>query len=276
MFPTPSDADQHDSPALLVQLTDPHLMARADARLREVHTDASLQAVLALARQEQERPDLMLLTGDLSQDGSAASYQRLRTHFEGADHPIRCLPGNHDDGPTLRQHLADWLSPVFDLPGWRVIMLDSTVPGQDLGHIAPDQFERLEQALQSAGSRHILLALHHNLTRVDGNWHDPMMVTNAQAVLARLQDHPRSRVALWGHIHQEFDCRHHHLRLLGSPSTCFQFRLDEGRHAIDPATPGYRWIKLYADGSIATGVRRLPSWPAGLWQHDAITAQAPA
>ncbi|MCJ9710092.1 phosphodiesterase, partial [Bordetella hinzii] len=172
------------------------------------------------------------------------------------------LPGNHDAPQVLRQELGDWVQPVHDLPGWRVIMLDSTVPGQDLGRIGPAQFDLLDQALRDAGERHVLVALHHNLARVDGNWHDPMMVDNAAAVFARLSSHPRARIALWGHIHQEFDCRHHHLRMLGTPSTCFQFMLKDGRHAIDPRAPGYRWIKLYADGSIATGVRRLD---AGVW-----------
>ncbi len=260
LFPTASHLAGRDQPALLLQLTDPHLMADPQARLRDVCTDASLQAVLALIRQQEARPDLMLLTGDLSQDGSVASYQRLRTLLGEADYPVRCLPGNHDDAPALRQTLAGWVSPVFDLPGWRVVMLDSTVAGEDVGHVSAGQLDVLDEALRGAGSRHVLLALHHNLARVDGNWHDPMMVTNAADVFARLRAHPLARVALWGHIHQEFDCRHYHLRLLGTPSTCFQFRLENGRHAIDPATPGYRWIKLYADGSIATGVRRLADW----------------
>ncbi|OZI77964.1 phosphodiesterase [Bordetella genomosp. 12] len=247
---------------MLLQLTDSHLMYDPQARLHGVNTDACLRAVLDLARREQARPDLMLLTGDLAQDGSAAAYQRLRQHLQDADHPIRCLPGNHDSAPELRRQLAAWSQPVHDLPGWRVILLDSTVPGQDFGHIGPAQFDFLEHALREAQSRHVLVALHHNLARVEGAAHDALMVDNAAAVFARLSDHPQARVALWGHIHQAFDCRHHHLRMLGAPSTCFQFTLDEGRHAIDPQAPGYRWLKLYADGSIATGVSRLD---AGTW-----------
>ncbi|KCB48472.1 putative 3',5'-cyclic-nucleotide phosphodiesterase [Bordetella hinzii 1277] len=258
----PLAARRHEAPALLVQLTDSHLMEDPEALMLGVNTDASLRAVLDLVRRQEARPDLMLLTGDLSQDGSPAAYQRLRAHLRDATHPVRCLPGNHDAPQVLRQGLGDWVQPVHDLPGWRVIMLDSTVAGQDLGRIGPAQFDLLDQALRDAGERHVLVALHHNLARVDGNWHDPMMVDNAAAVFARLSSHPRARIALWGHIHQEFDCRHHHLRMLGTPSTCFQFMLKDGRHAIDPRAPGYRWIKLYADGSIATGVRRLD---AGVW-----------
>ncbi|CFP64976.1 cAMP phosphodiesterase [Bordetella pertussis] len=33
---------------------------------------------------------------------------------------------------------------------------------------------------------------------------------------------------LWGHVHQEFDCRRHNLRMLATPSTCFQFVVRDG------------------------------------------------
>ncbi|AZY51041.1 phosphodiesterase [Bordetella avium] len=240
---------------MLLQLSDSHLMADPDARMLGVNTDASLRAVIDLARRQEGQPELMLLTGDLAQDGSPQAYRRLQAHLRGA--PVRCLPGNHDAPEVMRQILADWISPVYDLPGWRIIMLDSTVPGEDFGHLDEAQLAVLDQAIKDAGPRHVLVALHHNLARVDGNWQDPMMVDNAAAVFARLSAHPQTRIALWGHIHQEFDCRHHHLRLLGTPSTCFQFTLNNGQHAIDAKAPGYRWIKLYADGSIATGIRRL-------------------
>lgn len=263
-------ARRHDAPALLLQLTDSHLMDDPEALMLGVNTDASLRAMLDQVRRTEPAPDLMLLTGDLSQDGSRAAYERLRTYLGSANHPVRCLPGNHDIAATLRDTLTDWVDPIFDLPGWRVILLDSTVEGADLGHINEAQLDLLDRALASAGERHVLVALHHNLVRVDGNWHDPMMVNNAQTIFARLQGHPQARVALWGHIHQEFDCRHHHLRMLGTPSTCFQFMLKEGRHMVDPQAPGYRWIKLYADGSIATGVKRLD---AGTWA--ALRAEGP-
>jgi Icc protein len=64
-------------------------------------------------------------------------------------------------------------------------------------------------------------------------------------------------------VHQEFDRRRGNVRMLASPSTCFQFTIREGRHRLDPAAPGYRWLKLYADGSVATGVKRLDG---ALWQ----------
>ena len=63
---------------LLVQLTDSHLFAEADGRLLGMDTAASLQRVVDLVLHEQPCVDLVLATGDLSQDGSLASYTRFR------------------------------------------------------------------------------------------------------------------------------------------------------------------------------------------------------
>lgn len=260
-----------DIPTLLVQITDSHLMMQPDSVMHQVNTDASLRAVLDLVRTNGHRPDLLLATGDLSQDGSPASYQRLRQLLEQTDWPIRCLPGNHDDPGQLRQTMGQWAQPVTDIGAWRIISLDSTVPGSNAGHLDEEAFETLERAAALAGNRHLLIALHHNPVPMDNGYTDTMMVDNAQTLFQRLADLPRAKVLLWGHVHQAFDRRRHHLRLLATPSTCFQFAISEGRHVLEDTPPGYRWLKLYADGSLATGVRRLS---AASWNQMKTTFQA--
>ena len=60
---------------LLVQLTDSHLFAEAGGKLLGMDTGESLQRVVDLVIDEHPSVDLILATGDLSQDGSLASYQ---------------------------------------------------------------------------------------------------------------------------------------------------------------------------------------------------------
>lgn len=265
-------ASRADAPTLLVQLTDLHLMAPPESVVRHVNTDASLRAVLDLVRANGHRPDLLLMTGDLAQDGSPAAYNRLRLLLEQTNWPVRCLPGNHDDPQALRQAMGIWTQPVTDIGAWRVISLDSTIPGSNAGHICSDQFDLLEHAIALAGDRHVLVALHHNPIQMDSSFTDTMMVDNAQALFQRLSSMPRARVMLWGHVHQAFDRRRHHLRLLATPSTCFQFAIQNGQHVLDDSPPGYRWLKLYRDGSIATGVRRLSAATQTAMMNALITS----
>ncbi|CAB3662914.1 phosphodiesterase [Achromobacter pestifer] len=271
-------ARRHDAPAMLVQLTDSHLFGEPDTAMLGVNTDASLRAVLRQIEADGKHPDLLLATGDLSQDGEATSYQRF-AHILGdaaalSRAQIRCLPGNHDQPSVLRQELPQWSAPVTDVGAWRIVALDTTVPGSNAGHLPDSQLDMLEAALAEAPGRHTLVAMHHNPMQIDSHWHDSMMIDNPQALFKRLSRWPQARVLLWGHVHHEFDRRRHNLRMLATPSTCFQFSIRDGKHVVDNMAPGYRWIKLYQDGSMATGVRRVQDalWHTALAPDDAQAA----
>ncbi len=261
-----------DAPAMLVQVTDSHLFGEPETSMLGVNTDASLRAVLRQIEADGKHPDLLLATGDMSQDGEAAASQRLARVLSEAPALeracIRCLPGNHDLPAVMRQELPQWSVPVTDVGAWRVVALDTTVPGSNGGHLPTSQLDLLEAALAETPGRHTLIAMHHNPMQIDSHWHDSMMIDNPQALFKLLARWPQVRVLLWGHVHHEFDRRRHNLRLLATPSTCFQFSIRDGKHVVDNMAPGYRWIKLYQDGSMATGVRRVQD---ALW-HGAMTA----
>lgn len=256
-------ADDADSrPILALQLTDPHLFSGPGVMLG-VNTDASLRAVVAAIRRDHGRADLLLATGDLSQDGSELSYRRFAEAVAPLGIPVRCLPGNHDAPEALKRVLGDWTDPIADVGAWRIILLDSRADGSNAGHLERDQFELLDHGLAEADGRPALVAMHHNAVQVSADWRDPMMLDNAAELFRHLTRWGNARVLLWGHVHQDFDRRRGNVRMLATPSTCFQFTIRDGRHRLDPQPPGYRWLKLYPDGSIATGVRRLD---AALWR----------
>jgi Icc protein len=249
-------------PILVIQLTDPHLFS-APAVMLGVDTEASLRAVVAAIRRDHAGADLLLATGDLSHDGSELSYRRFADAIAPLGVPVRCLPGNHDAPAALRRALGDWTQPVTDIGAWRVILLDSRAEGSNAGHLERDQFELLDHALATAAGRPALVAMHHNAVQVSADWRDGVMLDNAAELFRHLLRWGNTRVLLWGHVHQDFDRRRGNVRMLAAPSTCFQFAIRDGRHRLDPQPAGYRWLKLYPDSSIATGVRRLD---AVLWR----------
>jgi hypothetical protein len=67
----------------LVQITDCHIFATAEDRLQGLNTRQSFAAVRDAVVNHQDGLDLLLATGDLSQDGSTASYAYLVQAFEG-------------------------------------------------------------------------------------------------------------------------------------------------------------------------------------------------
>ena len=69
------------------------------------------------------------------------------------------------------------------------------------------------------------------------------------------------RAVIWGHVHQTFEQQRKGVRLLATPSTCVQFLPDSKEFAVDMVPPGYRWLELYPDGTLKTGVERLQMIP---------------
>ena len=237
----------------LLQISDPHLFADPNGRLRGVNTLASLQRVLAHALAYRRGLAGLLCTGDIVNDepGGYAHFERL-TAAVGL--PVYCLPGNHDDARALRSALARAPFQVgghVDLGRWRLVLLDSSVPGRASGHLAGSELRRLREALETT-DRHVMVCLHHQPVPMASRWLDALGLTNAAELLALLERYPTVRAISWGHVHQSFDSHWQGVRLLGTPSTGAQFLPLSSEFAIDTRPPAYRLLNLRADGTLAT------------------------
>lgn len=254
------------APLHLVQLTDPHLFADPAGSMLGLNTRDSLRHVIAQVRRQQPRIDLLLCTGDLSQDASAASYQAFGALTDGLSQATRWLPGNHDDTRVMGQVAqgSALMQAVTDLGAWRIVMLDSAVPGATHGCLAPAQLALLDDALASADGRHCLVCCHHQPVDIGCAWMAPIGLRNADELLARVARHRQVKAVLWGHVHQEWDEVREGLRLLATPSTCIQFAPGSEDFQVSEEQPGYRWLRLHEDGRVETGVERAQDFQVKL------------
>lgn len=251
-------------PVRVIQITDTHLFATAEQRLCGVQTADSLSRVLAHARAGQWPPDAILATGDLSQDESPESYRRFVDAFSSLGAPVHSIAGNHDVPRRMVEmfvgsftvNLTRWA----DLGAWQAIMLDTSVPNDNAGELAATELEFLDSALRGNPDRHALVCLHHNPVPVGSAWLDTMQLRNSDAFFEVIDRFPHVRAILWGHVHQEFDGRRKDVRLLGAPSTCFQFMPGSETFTLDTRPPGYRALTLNPDGTLDTTVHRLDSY----------------
>lgn len=254
----------------LLQLTDLHLFGDPRGRLLDQDPRETLQRVFGLARRQHWPPDAILLTGDLVHDESEAGYRYLRQRIRELGAPCFCIPGNHD----RKKLLAALVEPEADQPfrsvrlrDWDILLLDSTVAGEAGGHLAGATLAALDRHLHNHPARPALVCLHHQPVAVGSRWIDTMMVDNGGELLQLAAGHDNLRAILWGHIHQAYDAEHAGTRLLATPSTCVQFLPGSERFALDPRTPGYRWLTLSAQGGIESGIARIDAYPGALPQQ---------
>ena len=110
----------------LVQVSDCHVAADPKASYRGQSADRNLSSLLPAIRRWQ--PDLLLATGDISEDASPASYGRVSAKLDSLGAPVLALPGNHDEPVLLEQYFpggpADGIQ-VTDHGEWQIIRLNS-------------------------------------------------------------------------------------------------------------------------------------------------------
>lgn len=243
------------TPLHLLQITDTHLFANPEGRLHGVNTRHTLQTVLAAARRRPP-PDLVLLTGDLVHDGSPAGYRALAAMLPQLAVPVACVAGNHDAYPGFRI-LADSglrVGGTQALGNWRIVLLNTQMPGSEGGHLQARELRLLSEALAQSPEPHILVALHHHPLPMGSAWLDHIALDNADDFFAALDASDKVRGVIWGHVHQLHESQRRGVRLLGTPSSCIQFRPGSRDFAPDSRPPAMRWLTLHGDGGIDTRV----------------------
>jgi len=239
----------------LLLISDPHLFASPEGALRGVRTLASLQRVLTHAAHDLRDADALLCNGDIVND-EPDGYAHFARLLGGLDRPVYCVPGNHDEPTRLRAALGRAPFQVgghADLGAWRIVLLDSCVPGRAGGRISAAELHRLQRSLEGC-ERHVMVCLHHQPVGMASRWLDAVGIENAAELLQLLDAHRQVKLICWGHVHQCLDTRRRGVRLLATPSTCVQFLPHSGEFAVDQRPPAYRRLTLHADGSLDTQV----------------------
>lgn len=190
----------------ILHLSDLHL---APGRLHngQVDTAAELETLLAAVPSD-FAPDVVVVTGDISDDDSTASYDLAReligAYAAGAGIDVAWVPGNHDNGPHFdRLHQPD--GPVrhvarghLDVGDGRIAIVDSRVRGCSYGQLGTS-FQQGLEAL--AGFTDAVVAMHHPPLPVPSALHQALRLRDAESWTDRLIDHP-DFVTLTGHYHR--------------------------------------------------------------------------
>ncbi len=262
--PESSSADSDPACLHIVQITDTHLFADPCRQLLGVVTEQTFQLVLQSAMALQPLPDLLLLTGDLSQDGSPASYQRLRHHLRSLPVDAYWLPGNHDHLSTMEIELrGQYLHVEKQIArlGWACILVNSRVPGQDGGYLTDETLAQLRSDLEWAQRQGLygLVSLHHPPFQVNSHWLDGSTLHQPERLFQVLDDFDNVRLVLFGHIHQDFQCTRRAVEYLACPSTCIQFRPGSQDFDLEVIPPAFRQLWLYREGHFSTRLVRVPA-----------------
>ncbi len=227
---------------LIAQLTDLHLGFEPDNPSE--FNRQRLDAALAWLARQSVQPDMLFLTGDLTDRGDVASYERLREAIAACGFPVHLCTGNHDDRAALRQVFPEvpeadgFIQYVVDTDAVRFIILDTLDDGHHGGAFCATRATWLRARLAEVPGQPVMIVLHHPPIDTGIGWmtagEDEPWVQALHAAIGE-----RANVTMiCGHIHRAIATSWHGRMLMVSPSTAPQVALDLA--AIDPDRPDER------------------------------------
>jgi Icc protein len=242
-----SGAEIYAPGVLVAQLSDTHLLADAAALLWGHNTTRNLLAVMEALP---PRVDVMVVTGDIAEDGSADAYRRALLLTEQRAQQRYFLAGNHDDPDVMRGVLGapEPLRMVSIGEHWTMALVNSQSIGHEAGKVDDETLAQLREELGRVKT-HVVLCLHHPPVSPCGN---PACGMLDPGPLQAVIDGGPVRLVLSGHVHQQFDTTRGGVRFLGAPSTFRQLRHGGDPHYTDTHEPPAAQLVELLDNGEAT------------------------
>ena len=199
------------NPLKIIVLTDLHICAPGEAIIG-LDPTARLLAVLTQALTEHPDAAEIIFTGDLTHYGRPEDYTALISALPANSPPIHLMLGNHDrrapflaafpDAPTTPQgHVQQHI----DLPGWRLILLDTLDDPQTgtehSGLLCDARLRWLDHALATAGPRKTIVFAHHPPFDTGFDGMDAIKLRDGPELMARLAA-AGVHLLVCGHIHR--------------------------------------------------------------------------
>lgn len=265
-----SDSEAFDSGGhalRVLQLSDPHLLRQGQGRYRGRTPLSQLRHGLeqALAALE-DRPDLLLISGDLCHDESWGGYVQLRDLLAASGLPLALLPGNHDHPVLLQAALGRQavLAPAeLRLGRWRLLLLSSHRSGDCGGWLGAGQRSWLRQRLRHDCSP-ALVVVHHPPLPIGDPSFDAIGLRDGAELAGILLEAPSVALLLCGHVHQHWQGllgEQPGIPVLACPSTLCAFGAVQPCPLGRAEDPGGRLLELHHDGRWSQRLLRWSPWP---------------
>ncbi|MFZ4709599.1 MAG: phosphodiesterase [Zwartia sp.] len=240
---------------LFIQLTDLHIREPGRLAYGRLDTAPYLHRAVQTIEHLRQKPQAVVLTGDLTDFGRAAEYAHLRECLAPLTVPYYLLPGNHDDATQMRAAFPEhtylgesgFVQYTLQLGPVRLITLDTTVAKQSHGALCAKRLAWLEEALDDSRDVPVVIAMHHPpFKTLIGHMDEIGLLEGAVELEALVAKYSNIERVICGHLHRPIDVRFGSTIASTSPAPAHQVALD-----LDPEAAS-QWIlepggvKVYA------------------------------
>lgn len=244
----------------LIVLTDLHYTASVPETGPD--PDARLAAALDHALTAVPKAALIVITGDLTEKGDAASYARLRARLSGLPVTVQLMIGNHDHRENFLAAFPEtpcdpdgFVQSFRDLGDTRLVFLDTLFappyeyPASHCGWLCAARMAWFDGVLAEAPGR-VVVFLHHPPHETGFRAMDYLRLRNGAAFHDLIQRHGNVALTVSGHVHRNISGAHRGTPFAVFKSPMRQMPLDFETldfHAECDDPPGFGIITLTQD-----------------------------
>ncbi len=261
---------------LIAQMTDIHVGFAPDERPEELNL-TRFRATLARLLNGPNRPDLLVLSGDITDHGDPESFAKTAELLKDCPCPIIPLVGNHDSRagllsafPQVVPAEGGFLHYVVDAPlGLRIICLDTLEDGRHGGAFCEVRAAWLAARLAEAPDTPTLIFMHHPPVVAGIDWMDPASdepwITRLREVL---EGEHQVQAIHCGHLHRQITTRFAGITLGVTPSVAPLVAMDlnpidkdvpDNRELITTEPPTYA-LHRWDGAALVSHYERVGDW----------------
>lgn len=250
---------------LLAHISDTHFRGPGQKLYGFIDTNAGNADVISQLNALQERPNAVIISGDIVNGGLIEEYEVAHNILGNLDYPLFIIPGNHDDKNNLLSllhplcphlgHNPEEIHYAIDIFPTRLLFIDTSLEGVSKGWLSTNTLLWLESELSKSGNRPVAIFMHHPPLALGNAQMDPIACENGYELLALAERFPSLIRIFCGHNHNLSLTQYKHTIIATVPATVHQvpYYNEDPRPYYDMSPPAClmhrqiedQWVSYY-------------------------------
>lgn len=236
----------------VIQISDTHLFADDELEIFGAKSNIKFKEVInRIINEDSHDADMIFLTGDISQDETVESYQKIAHDLSSLNLPIYWIPGNHDGlakaEPVFLKAINFNRKSNLSLSHWHFIFLNTKVDGRDDGLLSLSELKMLkDEIMASKASKKIAIIMHHHPAPVGTPLIDNCILQNHKDFWDIVSG-TKVELIICGHVHGDYQFIYNNIMIETSPATCLQWEKGSKDLKVDMKI-GYKIYHFERDG----------------------------
>lgn len=196
----------------IAQISDTHVKAKNVHLFGSIDAFAHFERLVARIEALDPKPDVVIHTGDITNDGEMADFEAAAQCLAGLSMPVIVTLGNHD----LREAARAVLGHLPGVPGQghfafaideypvRIVMVDTLVEGAPHGRVGTEQLRWLDETLAAMPDKPTFVGLHHPPFTTGIGFMDRIGLRDTAEFAGVIARHRQVKRVLAGHVHRPF------------------------------------------------------------------------